>query len=57
MKEYAFLDENNIVIAIDYMDIFDYEFPIVYRMAIQLTDAIGRPTIGQRFDGELMQFV
>ena len=52
-----FLDENNNVIAIDYMDIFDYEFPIIYRMAIQLTDDIDRPTIGQMFDGELMKFV
>lgn len=55
MKEYAFLDENDIVIAIGYMDIFNPPTDFEFRGAILITDTT--PTIGQRWDGELNQFL
>lgn len=55
MKEYAFLDENDIVIAIGYMDIFNPPTDFEFRGAIQIVDTT--PTIGQRWDGVLNEFV
>jgi hypothetical protein len=55
MKEYAFLDENSIVMAVGYMDIFNPPTEFEFVGAIQITDVT--PTIGQRWDGELNQFV
>ena len=55
MREYAFLDENNIVIAIGYMDIFNPPTDFEFRGAILITDTT--PTIGQKWDGLSNQFV
>lgn len=55
MKEYAFIDENDIVISVGLMDIFNPPTDFEFKGAIQITDAT--PTIGQRWDGELNQFV
>jgi hypothetical protein len=55
MREYAFLDENNIVISIGYMDIFNPPTDFEFTGAILITNDI--PLIGQVWDGELNQFV
>jgi hypothetical protein len=55
MKEYAFLDENDIVIAIGYMDIFNPPTDFEFRAAILITGVT--PTIGQKWDGLQNQFV
>jgi hypothetical protein len=49
MKEYVFLDDNNIVIKIDYMDIFNPPTDFDFRSAVTVGDI--RPKVGQKYNG------
>ncbi len=50
MREYIFLDENNVVIAIESMDIHDTSKDFEYSAAISVENNV-RPEIGQSYNG------
>jgi hypothetical protein len=54
MKEYAFLDDNNIVINIGYMDIFNPQTDFEFRGAVLITDVA--PIVGQVWNPHTNKF-
>ena len=54
--EYAFLDENNIVVEIGVLDIANVPADFAYPTAISI-DAANPPSIGMRWDTETHTFV
>jgi|TARA_R110000772_G_scaffold60491_1_gene136631 hypothetical protein len=49
MKEYVFLDENNIVIKIDFMNIENSRKDFVYSAAVSIENNV-RPEVGQFYN-------